>query len=693
MSQIVLDMHDFVDGDVKVKLMGEKELLVEALSAGSSRTFRRSFSLPESTDMTSITPVMSSDGILTITVTKKETEKHNRRRLSSPLASRKRTMQKFTAQLPRRPREFLRKRRLARERPTQPNRGTQIHTMPSGEDRREQDPNCSFQYLKQHPNIITEAVQRKLLAVRKTIPWPSRGEEASCKTRSSDIRRDFDASVREILKKCDDSDLTLTGDVSHSDILSRYRQLRSRNMREENQAFCVSSDSAASRQENHSKTHALTSPRPRKGRNHQQLKTQHPKQFRPRRRKISLFTRILLMWIRWSLGEASSRTPFLVRQEFDAAIREVLRKWVSEDSEVTHSEDFLGLSHSDILDRYRQLRSRELKEETQVFIVTSDNTSYKDLSHAPQRLGSASDAIHTPSRHRLAPPMPHIKLGIVFSLFKVLRREDLCPWRELPSVRRILQEVLGHVPSHRSKGKLPRFVLRHIQHDFDAAVRDVLNRWSDDDLTLTDRRSHSDIMGRYRQLRSRNRKEENQAITVTSDSSSHKEEDARQKATVIPVHVEKTENSSRMQNWESSNTSSTASAEATSVQGKSLEDFNSAIKEVLERWNDTDLRLRDRWDGADFLDHYRQLRSRDLKEENQAVTVASGNSSYKNSKAQQAKSIPVTVEGKRAVSQESSSSSTRQVLPTNLSRKGKKIVNASTLPRQAKRRLLRSQMG
>lgn len=66
-----------------------------------------------------------------------------------------------------------------------------------------------------------------------------------------------------------------------------------------------------------------------------------------------------------------------VRQEFDAAIREVLRKWVSEDSEVTHSEDFLGLSHSDILDRYRQLRSRELKEETQVFIVTSDNTSYK----------------------------------------------------------------------------------------------------------------------------------------------------------------------------------------------------------------------------------------------------------------------------------------------------------------------------
>lgn len=59
------------------------------------------------------------------------------------------------------------------------------------------------------------------------------------------------------------------------------------------------------------------------------------------------------------------------------------------------------------------------------------------------------------------------------------------------------------------------------------------------------------------------------------------------------------------------------------------QDFNSAIREVLERWNDTDLKLRDRWDGTDYLDRYRQLRSRDLKEENQAVTVTSGNSSYK----------------------------------------------------------------
>lgn len=62
----------------------------------------------------------------------------------------------------------------------------------------------------------------------------------------------------------------------------------------------------------------------------------------------------------------------------------------------------------------------------------------------------------------------------------------------------------------------------NMHHDFDAAVREVLNRWSEDDLTLTDRRNDSDIMGRYRQLRSRNMKEENQAIIVTSDSTSYK---------------------------------------------------------------------------------------------------------------------------------------------------------------------------
>jgi len=57
--------------------------------------------------------------------------------------------------------------------------------------------------------------------------------------------------------------------------------------------------------------------------------------------------------------------------------------------------------------------------------------------------------------------------------------------------------------------------------DFDSSVREVLARWSGDDFQAKDFR-REDIMDRYRQLRSRNLKEENQAVTVTSDKISHK---------------------------------------------------------------------------------------------------------------------------------------------------------------------------
>lgn len=71
----MLDVQDFMGGDVKVKVVDERELLVEgrvekkeegSLSL-SSYSFRRRFTLPQHTDMTAITSVMSSDGILTIT--------------------------------------------------------------------------------------------------------------------------------------------------------------------------------------------------------------------------------------------------------------------------------------------------------------------------------------------------------------------------------------------------------------------------------------------------------------------------------------------------------------------------------------------------------------------------------------------------------------------------------------------------
>nr|XP_027233920.1 uncharacterized protein LOC113825303 [Penaeus vannamei] len=246
--KIVLDMHDFVDGDVKVKLMGEKELLVEALSAGSSRTFRRSFSLPESTDMTSITPVMSSDGILTITVTKKETETqqkttvipisvketHNAEVHSSTSSTTSGVSEEASSG-----------QRTSHTAQQEERKSTRCHQEKIDENKTQTAASSISSNTQNHHRSSRLRAPKTLGSSQDDSLAIARRGSFLQDSFFSDIRRDFDASVREILKKCDDSDLTLTGDVSHSDILSRYRQLRSRNMREENQAFCVSSDSAS----------------------------------------------------------------------------------------------------------------------------------------------------------------------------------------------------------------------------------------------------------------------------------------------------------------------------------------------------------------------------------------------------------------------------------------------------------------
>lgn len=61
---------------MKVNLIDEQQLVVEGRvekkegNSSSSNTFRRIFTLPGDTDMTAIMPVISADGILTITAPK-----------------------------------------------------------------------------------------------------------------------------------------------------------------------------------------------------------------------------------------------------------------------------------------------------------------------------------------------------------------------------------------------------------------------------------------------------------------------------------------------------------------------------------------------------------------------------------------------------------------------------------------------
>ncbi|XP_037777726.1 LOW QUALITY PROTEIN: uncharacterized protein LOC119574521 [Penaeus monodon] len=74
--KVVLDVHDFMNEDVKVKVVENKEVVVEGRAEKndgtlrSSKSFCRRFTFPGAVDMNAVTSAMSSDGVLTITAPK-----------------------------------------------------------------------------------------------------------------------------------------------------------------------------------------------------------------------------------------------------------------------------------------------------------------------------------------------------------------------------------------------------------------------------------------------------------------------------------------------------------------------------------------------------------------------------------------------------------------------------------------------
>lgn len=67
---------------------------------------------------------------------------------------------------------------------------------------------------------------------------------------------------------------------------------------------------------------------------------------------------------------------------------------------------------------------------------------------------------------------------------------------------------------------------QYVYEAFESAVREILHRWGETDLLWEQwedpRLRLTDALSRYRQLRTHNLREEDQAVTVTSDVASHK---------------------------------------------------------------------------------------------------------------------------------------------------------------------------
>ncbi|XP_042889718.1 protein lethal(2)essential for life-like [Penaeus japonicus] len=74
--KVVLDVHDFKSGDVKVRVEDNKQVVVEGQvekeegDFKSMKSFYRRFNFPGKVNLEAVTSAMSSDGVLTITAPK-----------------------------------------------------------------------------------------------------------------------------------------------------------------------------------------------------------------------------------------------------------------------------------------------------------------------------------------------------------------------------------------------------------------------------------------------------------------------------------------------------------------------------------------------------------------------------------------------------------------------------------------------
>ncbi|ROT71458.1 heat shock protein 21 [Penaeus vannamei] len=243
--------------------------------------------------------------------------------------------------------------------------------------------------------------------------------------------------------------------------------------------------------------------------------------------------------------------------KFDAAIRKVLNRWSSNELEWTDTWDDVGFHYKDILERYRELRSRHLEENLAV-TVTSDKTGHKKCQRkeavVPVQLeskeeeavraghgGSPADVLVSPdeaekkgsSADLLSPTSddddeegytfivrrPGNSYGVSFG-----DDEDSHAWKRESSAgdsrSKCALKSSGLDCESRNLAIVRKGLFaddccfENVRRNYSQAVRQVLekaNEWS----------CGSDTLDKYRKLRQQKVSLENQAVGVSEDSESH----------------------------------------------------------------------------------------------------------------------------------------------------------------------------
>nr|XP_045592113.1 uncharacterized protein LOC123754035 isoform X2 [Procambarus clarkii] len=482
--KVVLDVRDFLSGDVKVKMVDENELVVEGSveqrkeGSVSKKSFRRLFSFPGLVRPEAVTSTMSSDGVLTVTVPKKESltrmQEVNVSKINNTVDSTRSTETKrakvnnFTSS----PHhgansELSKESKPIEKKEYKPKKSVQFNA----------DTNATTSTSNQTPtNTSTSGRSSPDQTSDFLLPISHRGLFFH-DSFFTEAHQDFEAAVKRIVDSWEDAPA--------SDHMTSYRRLRERDLKEENQAVSVT--------ENHQSHKVVLDVR----------------DFLSGDVKVKMVDENELV-VEGSVEQRKegsvSKKSFRRLFSFPGLVRpEAVTSTMSSDGVLTVTVP----------------KKEHLPQSTQVDVNRTDNSSTvhgtqeqsvnKSVNHLHKKMSSESTRTTQLKEHK----SNNSKLFNNNSEATKVSTNSQTPTNTSATGRSSPDQTSDFLLpiSHRGLFFHDSFFTETHQ-DFEAAVKRIVDYWEE--------APASDHMTSYRRLRERDLKEENQAVSVTENHQSHK---------------------------------------------------------------------------------------------------------------------------------------------------------------------------
>ncbi|XP_047474849.1 uncharacterized protein LOC125029107 [Penaeus chinensis] len=242
--KIVVDVQDFKEGDIKVKVVDENELTIEGNleikrdDSVSSKSFFRRFCFPGLVSADTVTSVMSSDGILTVNVSKATSESKtstaseaSESQVSQSSSNSTEEKQTFAKESISERQSFHSERRNVSVKRTE---ATSLSALSNIFSQENQENDASNKVTERGGTLLHNTQSSKDIVNNQYLPISSKGQFFS-DSFFEDVRKDFETAVNEVLSRHD----IMRG---ANDDFSCYRSLRKRELKDETQAMKTTED-------------------------------------------------------------------------------------------------------------------------------------------------------------------------------------------------------------------------------------------------------------------------------------------------------------------------------------------------------------------------------------------------------------------------------------------------------------------